>query len=139
MTTQLNTNLTGPEFYLGIDPNRRNLGGYGWKRGYNDPWRDEKTRTFLGNLAANFFFPGSATPVGILGIGQKVEGLVDPYGWNKPFHKSEGTKEKEKQADIESRDDYPAIAKERKRLYAIATRLNRAADWARLRAFDKYA
>ena len=139
MTTQLNTNLTGPEFYLGIDPNRRNLGGYGWKRGYNDPWRDEKTRTFLGNLAANFFFPGSATPVGILGIGQKVENLVDPYGWNKPFHKSEETKEKEKQADIESRDDYPAIAKERKRLYAIATRLNRAADWARLRSFDKYA
>ena len=139
MTTQLNTNLTGPELYHGIDPNRRNLWGHGWKRGYNDPWRDEKTRSFWGNLAANFLFPGSTTPVGILGIGQKVESLVDPYGWNKPFHKSEETKEKEKQADIESRDDYPAIAKERKRLYAIATRLNRAADWARLRSFDKYA
>ena len=135
----METNITGPELYHGFDPNSRTLWGYGWKRGYNDPYRDEKTRTFLGNLAANFFFPGSATPVGILGIAQKAESLVDPYGWNKPFHKSEETLEKERLADIESRDDYPAIAKERKRLYAIATRLNRAADWARLRSFDKYA
>ena len=135
----METNITGPELYYGVDPNTRNLWGHGWKRGYNDPWRDEKTKTFLGNLAANFLFPGSTTPVGILGIAQKAESLVDPYGWNKPFHKSEETKEKEKQADIESRDDYPAIAKEKKRLYAIAMRLNRAADWARLRSFDKYA
>ena len=135
MTTQLNTNLTGPEFYLGIDPNRRNLGGYGWKRGYNDPWRDEKTKTFLGNLAANFLFPGSTTPVGILGIAQKAESLLDPYGWNRPFHKSEETLEKERLADIESRDDYPAVAKERKRLWKLYQRLGRMAD---LEAYKKH-
>jgi hypothetical protein len=123
----LNTNLTGPELYHGIDPNRRNLWGYGWKRGYNDPWRDEKTRTFLGNLAANFLLPGSGVA---LGTAQKVEGLLDPYGWNEPFHKSEETMEKEKQADIASRDDYPAVAKERKRLWKLYLRLGRPADLA---------
>ena len=124
----METNITGPELYHGFDPNSRNLWGYGWKRGYNDPYRDEKTRTFLGNLAANFFFPGSTTPVGILGIAQKAEGLLDPYGWNKPFHKSEETMEKEKQADIESRDDYPATARDRKKLWKRYVRLRRMAD-----------
>ena len=125
--TTLNTNLTGPELYHGIDPNRRNLWGYGWKRGYNDPWRDEKTRTFLGNLAANFLLPGSGTA---LGMAQKVEGLLDPYGWNKPFHKSEETLEKERQADIASRDDSPIIAKERRKLWNLYRRLGRPADLA---------
>ena len=134
MTTQLNTNLTGPELYVGDNPYARNI--FGFRRGWNDPWRDEKTKTFLGNLLSNVMIPGSGEA--LLGV-QKIESLVDPYGWNKPFHKSEETMEKEKQADIESRDDYPAIAREKKRLYAIAKRLNRRADWARLRSFDKYA
>ena len=84
----------------------------------------------MGNLAANFFFPGSATPVGILGIAQKAESLVDPYGWNKPFHKSEETMEKERQADIASRDDSPIIAKERRKLWNLYRRLGRPADLA---------
>ena len=134
MTTQINTNLTGPELYVGDNPYARNI--FGFRRGWNDPWRDEKTKTFLGNLFSNVLIPGSGEA--LLGV-QKIESLVDPYGWNKPFHKSEETMEKEKQADIESRDDYPAIAKEKKRLYAIAMRLNRAADWDRLRSFNKYA
>ena len=123
----MNTNLTGPELYHGIDPNRRNLWGYGWKRGYNDPWRDQKTKTFLGNLFANMLIPGSGAALG--GV-QKVEGLLDPYGWNKPFHKSEETLEKERQADIESRDDYPIIAKERRKLWNLYLRLGRPADLA---------
>jgi len=127
MTTQLNTNLTGQELHYGIDPNRRNLWGYGWKRGYNDPWRDQKTKTFLGNLFANMLIPGSGAA---LGMAQKVEGLLDPHGWNRPFHKSEETLEKEKQADIASRDDYPIIAKERRKLWNRYLRLGRRADLA---------
>ncbi len=133
MTTQLNTNLTGPELYVGDNPYAKNI--FGFRRGWNDPWRDEKTKTFLGNLFSNVLIPGSGQA--LLGV-QKVEGLLDPYGWNKPFHKSKETIEKEKQADIASRDDYPAIAKEKKRLYALAMRLNRPADWARYKAFSSY-
>jgi hypothetical protein len=123
----MNTNLTGPELYHGIDPNRRNLWGYGWKRGYNDPWRDQKTKTFLGNLFANMLSPGSGAT---LGMAQKVEGLLDPHGWNRPFHKSEETLEKERQADIASRDDSPIIAKERRKLLNLYRRLGRPADLA---------
>ena len=71
--------------------------------------------------------PGSGAT---LGMAQKVEGLLDPYGWNKPFHKSEETLEKEKQADIASRDDYPIIAKERRKLWNLYLRLGRPADLA---------
>ena len=131
MTTQLNTNLTGQELHYGIDPNRRNLWGYGWRRGYNDPWRDQKTKTFLGNLFANMLLPGSG---GVLGAAQKFEGLLDPHGWNRPFHKSEETLEKEKAADIASRDDYHEIAKERKRLWKLYRRLGRMADLERYKA-----
>jgi hypothetical protein len=120
------------ELNFGTDPEKRNLWGYGWKKGYNDPWKDEANQRRLAKLIF-----GGLGGAGLLSAGFGVQGLLDPHGWNRPFHKSEETKEKEKQADIESRDDYPAIAKERKRLYAIAMRLNRAADWARLRAFNK--
>ena len=120
------------ELNFGTDPEKRNLWGYGWKKGYNDPWKDEANQRRLAKLIF-----GGLGGAGLLSAGFGVQGLLDPHGWNRPFHKSEETKEKEKQADIESRDDYPAIAKERKRLYAVAMRLNRAADWARLRAFNK--
>ena len=127
----MNTNLTGPELHYGIDPNTRNLWGYGWKRGYNDPWRDQKTKTFLGNLFANMLIPGSG---GVLGAAQKFEGLLDPHGWNRPFHKSEETMEKERQADIASRDDSSIIAKERRRLLNTWRRLGRMADLAAYKA-----
>ena len=136
MTTQLNTNLTGPELYLGDNPYAGILGFLSRHGNWRDPWRNQKTKIFLGNVVSNVLIPGSGEA--LLGV-QKIESLVDPYGWNKPFHRSKETKEKEKQSDIESRDDYPAIAKEKKRLYAIAKRLNRRADWDRLRTFSQYA
>ena len=132
MTTQLNTNLTGPELYVGDNPFARNF--LGFRRGWNDPWQDEKNQRRLAKIMFGALGGG-----GLLSLGFKAQDLLDPHGWDRPFHKSEEAKEKEKQADIESRDDTPAITRERKRLYAIAMRLNRAADWARLRSFDKYA
>ena len=122
------------ELNLGKDPEKRNLWGYGWKRGYNDPWQDEANQRRMAKLVFGGLGGG-----GLLSLGFAAQDYLDPLGWDRPFHKSEETKEKERLADIESRDDYPAIAKERKRLYAIAMRLNRAGDWARLRSFDKYA
>jgi len=120
------------ELNFGTDPEKRNLWGYGWKKGYNDPWKDEANQRRLAKLIF-----GGLGGAGLLSAGFGVQGLLDPHGWNRPFHKSEEAKEKERLADIESRDDSPIIDKERRRLYAIAMRLNRAADWARLRAFNK--
>ena len=109
MTTQLNTNLTGPELYVGDNPYARNI--FGFRRGWNDPWRDEKNQRRLAKLMFGALGGG-----GLLSAGFGVQGLLDPHGWNRPFHKSEEAKEKEKQADIESRDDSPAIERERRRL-----------------------
>ena len=120
------------ELNFGTDPEKRNLWGYGWKKGYNDPWKDEANQRRLAKLIF-----GGLGGAGLLSAGFGVQGLLDPHGWNRPFHKSEEAKEEEKQVDIQSRDDTPAITRERKRLYAIAMRLNRSADWARLRAFNK--
>ena len=123
MTTQLNTNLTGPELYVGDNPFARNF--LGFRRGWNDPWRDQKNQRRLAKLIF-----GGLGGAGLLEAGFGVQGLLDPHGWNRPFHKSEEAKEKEKQADIESRDDYPAVAKERKRLWKLYQRLGRMADLA---------
>jgi hypothetical protein len=119
----LNTNLTGPELYVGDNPYARNI--FGFVRGWNDPFRGQRKSRFLGNVAANFLLPGSGAALAAF---QKVEGLLDPLGWNKPFHKSKETMEKEKAADIASRDDSPAIAKERRKLWALYKRLGRPAD-----------
>ena len=121
----LNTNLTGPELYVGDNPYARNF--WGKVRGWNDPFRDQRRSRFLGNVAANVLIPGAGY---VLGGVQKVEGLLDPYGWNRPFHKSEETMEKERQADIESRDDSPIIAQERRKLWKLYQRLKRPADLA---------
>ena len=121
----LNTNLTGPELYVGDNPYARNI--FGFVRGWNDPFRGQRRSRFLGNVATNILLPGSGLALG--GV-QKVEGLLDPHGWNRPFHKSEETLEKERQADTESRDDSPAIAKERRKLWALYKRLGRPADLA---------
>jgi hypothetical protein len=131
MTTQLNTNLTGPELYLGDNPYTGILGFLSRHGNWRDPWRNQKTKTFLGNVLSNVLIPGSGEA--LLGM-QKIESLLDPYGWNKPFHKSEETMEKERQADIASRDDYPAIAKERRRLLNTWRRLGRMADLAAYKA-----
>jgi len=130
--THLTARLTGPE--LNYDRPLTGPSIFGYQLGSNNPWQDEKNQRRLAKIMFGALGGG-----GLLSLGFKAQDLLDPHGWDRPFHKSEEAKEKEKQADIESRDDYPAIAKERKRLYAIAMRLNRAADWARLRSFDKYA
>ena len=128
--THLTARLTGPELNYGAPltgPSR-----CGVKLGSDNPWKDEENQRRLAKLMFGALGGG-----GLLSLGFKAQDYLNP--WGDPAHKSEETKEKEKQADIESRDDYPAIAKERKRLYAIAMRLNRAADWDRLRSFNKYA
>ena len=73
---------------------------------------------------------GGAPAAGLLSGGFKAQDYLDPYGWNRPFHKSKETMEKEKAADIESRDDSPIIAQERRRLWKLYQRLKRPADLA---------
>ena len=130
--THKTARLTGPE--LNWDAPLTGPSIFGYSLGSNNPWQDEENQRRLAKLIFGGLGGG-----GLLSAGFKAQDLLDPYGWNRPFHKSEETMEKEKQADIESRDDYPAIAKEKKRLYAIARRLNRRADWDRLRTFSQYA
>ena len=113
------------ELNFGTDPEKRNLWGYGWKKGYNDPWKDEANQRRLAKLIF-----GGLGGAGLLEAGFGAQGLLDPHGWNRPFHKSEEAKEKEKQADIESRDDSSIIAKERRKLLNLYRRLGRPADLA---------
>ena len=122
--------LTGPE--LNYDRPLTGPSLFGFELTSNNPWKDDENQRRLAKLMFGALGGG-----GLLSLGFKAQDYLNP--WGDPAHKSEETKEKEKQADIDSRDDYPAIAKEKKRLYAIAMRLNRAADWDRLRSFNKYA
>ena len=128
--THLTARLTGPE--LNYDRPLTGPSILGFNLTSDNPWQDEENQRRLAKLMFGALGGG-----GLLSLGFKAQDYLNP--WGEPAHKSEETKEKEKQADIDSRDDYPAIAKERKRLYAIAMRLYRGADWARLRSFDKYA
>jgi hypothetical protein len=130
--THKTARLTGPE--LSYDRPLTGPSIFGFKLGSDNPWQDEKNQRRLAKLIFGALGGG-----GLLSAGFKAQDLLDPHGWDRPFHKSEEAKEEEKQVDIESRDDTPAITRERKRLYAIAMRLNRPTDWARLRSFDKYA
>ena len=120
---------TGPELNYGKDPNVRNI--FGWRRGYNDPWRDEKNQRLLAR--GIFGILGGPFASSLLSGGFKAQDYLDPYGWNRPFHKSEETMEKEKAADIESRDDSPIIAQERRKLWKLYQRLGRPADLASLK------
>ena len=122
----METNITGQELYHGLDPDSRTLWGYGWKRGYNDPWKDEANQRRMAKLIF-----GSMGGGGLLSLGFKAQDYLDPHGWDRPFHKSEEAKEKERLADIESRDDTPIIMKERKRLWKLYQRLGRMADLER--------
>ena len=128
--THLTSRLTGPE--LNYDRPLTGPSLFGFELTSNNPCKDEENQRRLAKLMFGALGGG-----GLLSLGFKAQDYLNP--WGEPAHRSEETKEKEKQADIESRDDYPAIAKEKKRLYAIAMRLNRAADWDRLRSFNKYA
>jgi len=118
------------ELNFGTNPEKRNLWGYGWKKGYNDPWKDQATsRKWAARILGTLTGGNPVVMGGLLGA-QKIESLLDPYGWNRPFHKSKETMEKEKAADIESRDDSPIIAQERRRLWKLYQRLKRPADLA---------
>ena len=128
--THLTARLTGPE--LNYDRPLTGPSILGFNLTSDNPWQDEENQRRLAKLMFGALGGG-----GLLSLGFKAQDYLNP--WGDPAHKSEDTKEKEKQADIAARDDYPAIAKEKKRLYAIAMRLNRAADWDRLRSFNKYA
>ena len=122
MTTQ---NLTGPELNWGTNPNARNLFGYGWKKGPNNPWQDEINRRRMAKLAVGLLGGGAAS--GILSGMFKAQDKLNP---NRPFYGPE--KEEDPQ---ETRDDSPAIAKERKKLWKRYIRLRRMAD---LEAYKKH-
>ena len=126
--TNLTARLTGPE--LNYDAPLTGASLFGYQLGSNNPWQDEENQRRLAKLIF-----GGLGGAGLLEAGFGAQGLLDPHGWNRPFHKSEEAKEKEKQADIESRDDYPAVAKERKRLWKLYQRLGRMAD---LEAYKKH-
>ena len=122
MTTQ---NLTGPELNWGTNPNARNLFGYGWKKGPNNPWQDEINQRRMAKLAVGLLGGGAAS--GILSGMFKAQDKLNP---NRPFYGPE--KEEDPQ---ETRDDSPAIAKERKKLWKRYIRLRRMAD---LEAYKKH-
>ena len=115
MTTQ---NLTGPELNWGTNPNARNLFGFGWKRGPNNPWQDEINR----RRAAKFAFGllGGPPASGVLSGMFKAQDKLNP---NRPFYGPE--KEEDPQ---ETRDDSYEISKKRKELWKRYVRLRRMAD-----------
>ena len=115
MTTQ---NLTGPELNWGTNPNARNLFGFGWKKGPNNPWQDEINR----RRAAKFAFGllGGPPASGVLSGMFKAQDKLNP---NRPFYGPE--KEEDPQ---ETRDDSYEISKKRKELWKRYVRLRRMAD-----------
>ena len=115
MTTQ---NLTGPELNWGTDPNVRNLFGFGWKKGPNNPWQDEINR----RRAAKFAFGllGGPPASGVLSGMFKAQDKLNP---NRPFY---GPKKEEDPQ--ETRDDSYEISKKRKELWKRYVRLRRMAD-----------
>ena len=121
MTTQ---NLTGPELNWGTNPNARNLFGYGWKKGPNNPWQDEINRRRMAKIGVGLLGGGAAS--GILSGMFKAQDILNP---NRPFYGPE-----EKEDPQETRDDYPAVAKERKRLWKLYQRLGRMADLSAYKA-----
>ena len=116
MTTQLNTNLTGPELFVGDNPYARNF--LGILRGWNDPWRDEANR----RRAAKFAFGllGGGVGSGLLSAGFKAQDALNP---NRPFYGPE-----KKEDPSETRDDSYAQSKEERRLWNEWKRLGRMAD-----------
>ena len=98
MTTQ---NLTGPELNWGTDPNVRNLFGFGWKKGPNNPWQDEINRRRMAKLAVGLLGGGAAS--GILSGMFKAQDKLNP---NRPFYGPE-----KKEDPQETKDDSYEISK----------------------------
>ena len=106
------------ELNFGTDPNVRNF--LGIRKGYNDPWMDEETRRRMAKFAVGIL--GGGVPAGILSGMFKAQDYLNP---NRPFYTLE-----EKEDPQETRDDSPAVAKERRKLWALYKRLGRPADLA---------
>ena len=109
---------TGLELNYGKDPNVRNI--FGWRRGYNDPWRDEKNQRLLAR--GIFGMLGGPFASSLLSGGFKAQDYLNP---NRPFYGPE-----KKEDPQETRDDSPIIAKERRKLWKLYQRLKRPADLA---------
>jgi len=125
MTTQLNTNLTGPELYVGDNPYARNF--LGILRGWNDPFSDEKRARQWAKFGVGLLGGGAAT--GLLSGMFKAQDKLNP---NRPFYGPE------KKADpSQTRDDSYAQTKEERRLWNEWKRLGRMADLAKWQNFKK--
>ena len=109
---------TGPELNYGNDPNVRNI--FGWRRGYNDPWTDEKNQRRMAKFV--FGMLGGPFAASLLSGGFKAQDKLNP---NRPFYGLE-----KKEDPQETRDDSPIIAQERRKLWALYKRLGRPADLA---------
>ena len=108
------------ELNFGTNPEKRNLWGHGWKKGYNDPWTDEKNQRRMAKFV--FGMLGGAPAAGLLSGMFKAQDKLNP---NRPFYGPE-----KKEDPQETRDDSPIIAQERRKLWALYKRLGRAADLA---------
>ena len=106
------------ELNLGTDPNVRNF--LGMRKGYNDPWTDEKNQRRMAKFV--FGMLGGAPAAGLLSGGFKAQDILNP---NRPFYTLE-----KKEDPQETRDDSPIIAQERRRLWKLYQRLKRPADLA---------
>ena len=125
MTTQLNTNLTGPELFVGDNPYAKNF--LGILRGWNDPWADEKKARQWAKLGFGLLGGGAAS--GLLSLGFKAQDELNP---NRPFYGPE-----KKEDPSETRDDSYAQAKEKRRLWNEWKRLGRMADLVRWQNYGK--
>jgi hypothetical protein len=121
--THKTARLTGPE--LNWDAPLTGPSIFGFNLTSNNPWQDEINR----RRAAKFAFGllGGPTASGVLSGMFKAQDKLNP---NRPFYGPE--KEEDPQ---ETRDDSPAIAKERKKLWKRYIRLRRMAD---LEAYKKH-
>ena len=125
MTTQLNTNLTGPELFVGDNPYARNF--LGILRGWNDPWADEKKARQWAKFG--FGLLGGGVGSGLLSLGFKAQDALNP---NRPFYGPE-----KKEDPSQTRDDSYAQTKEERRLWNEWKRLGRMADLTRWQNFKK--
>ena len=125
MTTQLNTNLTGPELFVGDNPYARNF--LGILRGWNDPWADEKKARQWAKFG--FGLLGGGVGSGLLSLGFKAQDALNP---NRPFYGPE-----KKEDPSQTRDDSYAQTKEERRLWNEWKRLGRMADLVKWQNFKK--
>ena len=125
MTTQLNTNLTGPELFVGDNPYARNF--LGILRGWNDPWADEKKARQWAKFG--FGLLGGGVGSGLLSLGFKAQDALNP---NRPFYGPE-----KKEDPSQTRDDSYAQSKEERRLWNEWKRLGRMADLVKWQNFKK--